>query len=429
MRASMQQCVIDVQAKGRNASDAWAICRSAIDMSESKTQDDVMGIVDEILEREKVGDIKFDQLETRDIEGVEIFAVGMWNGIKFTAKDLEDMVQAHTEVGDKVKPYLKLGHDKGQKFGQSDGLPAMGWIENLRVRGEKLLADFKKIPKKIADIIDIGGYRRVSAEIYMNAKIGGKKFPKVLKAIALLGGDTPAVQNLRDIVSLYASYGEVKAFEGSATEKSFELEVSEINKKEDDDMKTVEQLQAELAETQKKLGEAEARFTEASKKSEEQITALKADKTALETSNKELSAKVEKFTQDAHKAIATAKVESLIKGGHILPAQKEGIYTMLVEALNEPEEKKFTVKTKVKEGEAEVEKDVQMNKFEFVSHFMERGKVDVNIEEESNAGERQAGEDALLAKAQAFIEKNKAEGRSVSLKEALIEVSPADEQN
>lgn len=140
---------------------------------------------------------------TYDINDVEIFQAGNWNGDTYTEKDLDDIVQSYQEIGSVMKPYVKLGHDKEQKLLQANGYPSAGWITGLKRSGEKLLADFKSVPAKIKQLIDAKAYGRVSSEIYWNLKNGDKTYPKVLKAVALLGGDTPAVGTLDDFINLY----------------------------------------------------------------------------------------------------------------------------------------------------------------------------------------------------------------------------------
>jgi hypothetical protein len=50
----------------------------------------------------------------------ELMRVGTWNGNKFTARDLEDIVAASSEVG--YVPPVKVGHD------ESVGARAWGWV-------------------------------------------------------------------------------------------------------------------------------------------------------------------------------------------------------------------------------------------------------------------------------------------------------------
>lgn len=133
--------------------------------------------------------------QTFNLHGVEIFAAGTWNGDTYTEKDLDEMVTAFKEVG--FEPPLKLGHQ------EKDGQPAFGWIDRIYRQGKKLLADFKELPQKVYEALKRGNYKRVSAEIYWNYRKGEKVFPRVLKAVALLGGDIPAVTDLEAIGNLY----------------------------------------------------------------------------------------------------------------------------------------------------------------------------------------------------------------------------------
>lgn len=142
----------------------------------------------------------------KSIKGVEIFSTGIWNNNKITPEILQDIVKAFKSTSETLKPFLKLGHNEEQKFLQEDGLPAAGWIENLYIKGNKLLADFSDIPKKVFELIESKAYRKVSSEIYSGITIDGVKHNHLLGAVALLGSDLPAVMNLKDILANYKSY-------------------------------------------------------------------------------------------------------------------------------------------------------------------------------------------------------------------------------
>jgi cation transport regulator len=151
-----------------------------------------------------------DELETVDIPGVEILAVGKWNGSvtrTYKLETLQNLVKSFKalagDVGLNYEPPLKLGHDDNQAIIQESGLPSIGWVKALRVKGDKLIADFKGVPKKLADIIKAGGYKKVSSELYFDYKLGGRTWPAVLKAVALLGADVPAVKTIADIRAAY----------------------------------------------------------------------------------------------------------------------------------------------------------------------------------------------------------------------------------
>jgi cation transport regulator ChaB len=151
-----------------------------------------------------------DDLPTVNLKGVEILAVGTWSGSKeatYTKEDLDGIVDAFKALtGDPKLNYeapAKLGHDGKQKLLQSDGYPAAGWVASLKRKGDKLVADFKNVPAKIGALIDAGGYKKVSSEIYQDYEMGGKVYPLVLKAVSFLGGDIPAVKTIKDILATY----------------------------------------------------------------------------------------------------------------------------------------------------------------------------------------------------------------------------------
>lgn len=143
------------------------------------------------------------QNKKNSIIGKEIFSVGEWYGDPYDTKDLEEMCKAFNETANQYKPYMKLGHAKDQVLLQQEGLPAAGWIENLRVQGKKLICDLVDIPEKIYKLICEGAYRYVSSEILWNIDFAGKKYNRMLAGVALLGAEMPAVTNLNDFANLY----------------------------------------------------------------------------------------------------------------------------------------------------------------------------------------------------------------------------------
>lgn len=250
-------------------------------------------------------------MDLKSIEGVEIFSVGTWNGDTYTQVDLDEMVQAFHFNRETLLPPLKLGHTEKQKILQSDGLPAAGWIGNLYTKGGKLIADFIDIPNKIYDLLVSKAYRKVSAEIFWNADINGKKFPRMLAAVALLGADMPAVSNLKDILSIHAhalaefikNYAsetndimikqyshdmgdqmneqELKDLQAKKEELSNQIKTYESNLSEKDAV--ISEKEQELAELKEFKAQAEAKALEAAKALEESkleatITELQSEK-------------------------------------------------------------------------------------------------------------------------------------------------------
>lgn len=146
------------------------------------------------------------ELDTYSLLGAPIFSAGSWNGDRYDAADLDAMIASFNQVG--FKPPLKLGHDPSQPLAQSDGMPAIGWVANLRRVGNTLFADLTNLPKKVYEAIKRKNYNRVSAEIYWNYEANGKKWSRVLKALSLLGAEIPAVTDLASLESLYDATGQ-----------------------------------------------------------------------------------------------------------------------------------------------------------------------------------------------------------------------------
>ena len=364
--------------------------------------------------------------ELFDIPAVEIFAAGQWNGDKYTKKDLESMVEAFAKTKSAIKPYLKLGHTDKQKLAQSDGLPALGWIDRLYIVGEKLLADFVKIPKKIYELISTGAYRRVSSEIFINIDIGGEKYPRVLKAVALLGGDTPAVSTLDDIINLYNLGEASEAYSDNWEAKSYELDQNfdTNNLKGDSQMTELEKLTAEKAEVEKKFGEVAAKVAELETKNADLGKQIGEAKLSLDEATK----KVELLTADLSKneaiikehktkaitADVNAVIDKLINEKKVMPAQREQFFTLLFELRTAQGEIK---KYKIGQEEKSLE--------DLVLGIVNAHEFTVNTDGKTATGDASKKDDNsdLAYKAKKYAEDNK-----VDYKTALKAVSPSKEK-
>lgn len=367
--------------------------------------------------------------ETKDIDGVEIFASGTWNGDKYTDKDLDELVNNFTKTKDSLKPFLKLGHTEKQKLAQTDGLPSLGYVENLRRVGSKLVADFKNVPSKIFDLIEKGAYSRVSSEIFINLKVMGQKVGKALKAVALLGGDTPAVQSLGDIMALY-SKEDLEEFEkmyasGASEARAYDqnqetvVVCADVKKmsKEDTKMDEMQKLKADLVELQKKYSEATDELVQYKDKEAGDMDKMKKKMKELEEANKALKGENDKFKKKnneleadvkvhADKAVSeeiNRKLDKLIEDKKISPAQREQAFSLLMDAKQEVSEKKYKL------GEKEVSKE------EFVLSFFDQNKIDVHTDEETGHAKFSADTDPEDAKIQKYMSDNKCDYKSAML--------------
>jgi hypothetical protein len=375
--------------------------------------------------------------QMKTIEGVEIFSEGVWNGDKYTLKDLDEMVENFQKTKQALRPYLKLGHDDKQKLIQNDGLPSIGFIENVRRVGKKLVADFTNVPKKIYELIARKAYHRVSSEIYINFKEGKETLGKVLKAVSLLGGDTPAVSNLDDILSLYAfDYEQAKAFKefyaSNGEARAQGCEIVEVtfgtdNKKSNQEETEMEEMKEKLATLEKQYAEAVAELKKFQEKEQGEVDALKGKVEEMEKANQSLKAELDKVTgerdglsakfAEAQKAALVkeveAKVEELISNKKLLPAQKEKAFALLLHSKGIEKEKKFSIN----------EKEVAMD--ELVISLFNENILDINTDEATSAGERQQATDGsaktkeMEFKIGQYMEKHK-----VAYKEAMTAVYP-----
>lgn len=231
----------------------------------------------------KVQEEKFDDDELHNIEGVEIFAAGNWNGDEYSESDLDDMVLAAPEVG--YVPPLKDGHHP-----DIPGTRALGWVKNLRRIGKKLVADFMDLPKVVYEAIKKRSYDTVSSEIFWDLSRNGKTFRRALKAVALQGAEIPAV-NLRPL-------REIVNNEPAQTFKVINMKRSAMadDNQEEIDMDKVKEMQDRIDELTKKLEEAsknkhsDSDLEKSYKEANEEISRLKA---AHEESTKALGVLIE----------------------------------------------------------------------------------------------------------------------------------------
>lgn len=127
----------------------------------------------------------------------EVFAVGKWNGFEFSKEDLISIASAFHTLGNNHQVPLKMGHNDEQPF--TDGQPALGWVVDLSVEGDKLVAEFSDIPDVVYGAFEKKLYRNVSIELDIGVEYKGSYFPFVLSGVALLGADIPAVNTLADL--------------------------------------------------------------------------------------------------------------------------------------------------------------------------------------------------------------------------------------
>lgn len=255
----------------------------------------------------------------KTIKGVELFAVGKWNGHTITRDVLQAIAAASVKLAAVLEPPLKLGHNDEQAM--TDGQPAIGWVDprSVRVDGDKLVADFVDLPDIVYTAILKKLYKKRSIELDRDVEYKGERYPYVLTGVALLGADLPAVNTLQDL----------KAYAGAATGETLKASRRQcftVNAGEN--TMTLEEMQAQL--------NAQALQFSAMRTTLDGLTAenakLKADAATREATDNAAreAADAAKFTAD--KAAVVLKMDALVKTKAILPAQREAFSAQIKDA-------------------------------------------------------------------------------------------------
>lgn len=144
--------------------------------------------------------------ELFQIDEMEIFRPGTHNGDDFTEDDLDEIASNFKELKDEVRPSLKITHRENQET--LAGLARYGDVVEVFVKAvqdgsKRLFAKIINVPKQVMDFIKQRRFPERSIEIYPEFKLGTKEgspvFKNVLKAIALLGHEMPAVTGMAPI--------------------------------------------------------------------------------------------------------------------------------------------------------------------------------------------------------------------------------------
>ena len=293
---------------------------------------------------ELANDTQVETLPTRTVKNVEIFDEGTWNGRTFTSQHISNLISDTNASHDRVKPFLKLGHKSKLNASLGKGNPALGWSGPLRRVGSKVVADFHHVPLLVANLIKAKAYRRPSVELIPDyTKPDGRVARWVMKAVALLGAETPAVESLNDIPTLYQASLEQPyedAF-GVCFVREEEGEADVPNEPKDKQNETTPQVSVEEFASLKVAKEtAEADAQAAREEQKEQAKALAA------ANARELKTTAASFVKDNITKITPAFTEHAV---------------CVFCALDDEKVETFSRKTKDQDGnEVEVKKDLTL---------------------------------------------------------------------
>jgi len=160
-------------------------------------------------------------MATRDIAGVELLRVGVWDASSefvVTRRVLQDLVDSHSRLVGRFAAPVKLGHNDAQRLAGEDGLPSLGRVVNLRVQGDSLIGDLRGVPEVLARVLDEGAFPERSVEVISQMQIDGETFAHVLVGLALLGEVPPAVSGLAPLPLSTSSISDIEALFAAALE-------------------------------------------------------------------------------------------------------------------------------------------------------------------------------------------------------------------
>lgn len=260
-----------------------------------------------------------------DINNVEIFATGVWRGNKrvtVTDKTLDDMVNSFNELTSKVdgfRPFLKLGHKEMQQFGGESGAPSLGFVSKIWREGEKILANFSNVPDALVDLVKSGRYNAVSIEFLPKVSFGGTDYRSVLRAVALLGAELPAVKTLKGLSASLMS-DDAYVFEDAEPIETLEKEADVPNEATYNQSQVDALVEAAVSkaidETTASLSESTDNMNSAIAERDEKIASLTAAKDQAE-------ANLRDYVKATDTAEVNALIEKAISEGKITPAEKD----------------------------------------------------------------------------------------------------------
>lgn len=251
---------------------------------------------------------------------VEILRTGIWHGsgcpkegCKFTEDDLHDMVTNFQLLKDQHKAPLKRGHSV------EVGDIALGWVEELRVEGDRLIGKFTDMPTIVREAIKKKLFKNVSIEAMKNVVLGGKKLKGwVLDAVALLGAEIPAVSGLKDLDHYLASrsleHGPVATFS-----------TINGNLKDKQEFKMDEEMKKRLDAIESRLAASDDKIVKLTTENE----GLKAENAKMKREAEEKAANERKGKIELNRKQVTDLLETAVKGKLILPAQREKFSKLL----------------------------------------------------------------------------------------------------
>ena len=336
---------------------------------------------------------------------------------------------------------IVIGHPK-------DNGPAYGWVKSMEFSEGSLDAIPDQVNEDFAEMVKKGSFKKVSASFYLpDAPNNPSPGNLYLRHVGFLGAQPPAIKGLSavdfseqeegvvefeedwrtamdmsSIAQIFKAMREfiIDKFSKDEADKTLpdylidDLRTSAEERRKADDSPVTDFSESETdPEHDMKLDEALAKVNDL----ESQKTQLESDKQKLADENETLKSKVTSFTEAENKRRKeglTAKVDALVKGGKVTPAERDKVLAF-AERLGDQT---------VDFGEADDQKDLNAQD-EYLKSLEDRKPV-VDFEEHSgdeNGGDEPQTAQSLAAKAVEYQEQQRKAGRNVSIAEAVNHLS------
>ena len=305
------------------------------------------------------------KLETKNMEGVEVLEAGTFKGITTTEADIDEMINNFDNQV--TEPYLTIDHSHFATSQFKDALQALslGFVESMKRNGNKLVANFKQVPKQVAELIEAGALKKKSIEFYKKyVHADGSIYKNVLQGVTFHGANgSPAVTTLSDFVNLYKNdltektqdnENKVITFGSNEPKKENQMAKIEIEKQEYDSLLKMKN-DSDIANSELETLKTEnADLTKS-------VDDIKAEKIELEKSKTEF----EKYKKDVEddkvvelKKEAEDYINKQIENKKVTPASKY-LYIEQYVTYKSDDEKFETFKKDIEGREVEMFKNVK----------------------------------------------------------------------
>lgn len=313
---------------------------------------------------EEFEEVELARMDIASINGVDILEAGVWidasgRRVEIKETDIDEMI-VNFNSGVR-EPVLNLDHndkftDKVKKALKVVGL---GFVSSLRKNGKKLIADFKEVPVKLAELIQAGSLKKRSSEFFTKGyEAGGKVYDNVLTAVSFFGHDAPAINTLNNDFEVV--FDALMQMDDHKL-KNDTIEKTKILHKEKAKMDTIEIKKEEYQELLKLKSANEVLETKLSTVNDEN-EGLKSKVEQLTADSQELTkfkAEAEKIEQENIKKEANDYIENAIKENHIQAKFKDH-YLEQYAAFRSDEKKLATFKEEIDSRKIELQGELAL---------------------------------------------------------------------